>query len=103
VCPVAVAGASGAEGAAAWQQAAAQARHFPRGRAGQQALDGRSGGIGARRCICTGRAQGSPCVARERSRIQGKLMPLLSADSLSWMFGGGLSFVFLWLISVPST
>uniref|UniRef100_E1T7B7 Uncharacterized protein n=1 Tax=Burkholderia sp. (strain CCGE1003) TaxID=640512 RepID=E1T7B7_BURSG len=30
-------------------------------------------------------------------------MHLLSADSLSWMFGGGLSFVFLWLISVPST
>jgi hypothetical protein len=26
---------------------------------------------------------------------------LLPADWLSWSFGGGLSFVFLWLISVP--
>jgi hypothetical protein len=25
----------------------------------------------------------------------------LPADWLSWSFGGGLSFVFLWLISVP--
>jgi hypothetical protein len=29
------------------------------------------------------------------------MLPMLPADWLSWSFGGGLSFIFLWLISVP--
>ena len=41
-------------------------------------------------------------VAGQRSRIQGELMfSALPADWLNWSFGGGLSVVFLWLISVP--